>query len=576
MSIVNRFRSQGSSVETTGSRRSPPALVRKLVASTREDARQRLRLNRFLLASAFSVVYLLVLALFNLQGKVDTATLVDASTIVAMLIVAFFGVFRLGLNLRFADPSLTAFQVLASVFTMLFVVYRAPETRLVFATFLFVALMFGMLRSSAMQLTILGLVSLGSFAIVALVRHFDTGDAEMLRIDLLQLCVTALALPWFLFLGTRVKRLKEADRRKDEFLATLAHELRNPLAPIRMGIHILRRTRADPHAQSVLPMMERQVQHLTRLLDDLLDVSRITRGKITLRVERVDLRHVAQAAIEASRPAIKDERHDLTVSLPREPLWVDGDPVRLAQVLSNLLNNAAKYTPEGGRIALKAERHGDDIEVCVSDNGCGIPRERLESIFDMFMQLDSPVAKSGGGLGIGLSLAKGLVTLHRGTIDARSEGPGRGSEFRVRLPAGPSRADDPPIVANEPAIEGKAKVLVVDDNRDVTASLAMFLQLMGHEVRVANDGEKAIQLAGEFRPQTIFLDLGMPGINGYEACRRIRDESWGKNMRVIAITGWGQDEDRRKSAIAGFDMHLVKPVNPETLGQLLRDPDRAA
>ncbi|HXR56839.1 MAG TPA: ATP-binding protein [Casimicrobiaceae bacterium] len=576
MGIVNRHRSHASSNGATPSGGSSPALVRKAAPSSREEARQRLRLNRFLLASAFSVVYLLVLALFSLQGKVDTATLAEAWTIVAIFIVTFFGIFRLGFNLRFADPSLTAFQVLAAVFTMLFVVYRAPETRLVFATFLFVALMFGMLRSSATQLTILGVVSLGSFAIVALVRYADTGDTEMLRIDLLQLCVTALALPWFLFLGTRVKRLKEADRRKDEFLATLAHELRNPLAPIRMGIHILRRTRADSHAQSVLPMMERQVQHLTRLLDDLLDVSRITQGKVTLRVERVDLRHVAQAAVEASRPAIREERHDLTVSLPGEPLWVDGDPVRLAQVLSNLLNNAAKYTPEGGRIALKAERIGDDVELCVSDNGYGIPRERLESIFDMFTQLDSPVAKSGGGLGIGLSLAKGLVALHRGTIEARSEGPGRGSDFHVRLPAGPSRADDPPTVANEPIIEAKSKVLIVDDNRDVTASLAMFLQLMGHDVRVANDGERAVQLAEEFRPHTIFLDLGMPGINGYEACRRIRDATWGKQMRVIAITGWGQDEDRRKSAIAGFDLHLVKPVNPEMLGQLLREPGRAA
>jgi signal transduction histidine kinase/CheY-like chemotaxis protein len=544
--------------------------------SSREEARQRLRLQRFLLASAFSIVYLLVLVLFNMRGKVDTATLVEAAAIVVVLIGTFFGVFRLGLNLRFADPSLTAFQVLAAVFTMLFVVYRAPETRLVFATFFFVALMFGMLRSSARQLAILGLISLAAFVIVMLVRYADNHDAETLRIDILQLCVTALALPWFLFIGNRVKRLREADRRKDEFLATLSHELRNPLAPLRMGIHILRRTSAGPQAQSILPMMERQVQQVTRLLDDLLDVSRITRGKIALHLERIDLRHVVQSAVETSRPMIKAMGHAFTVSLPGEPLWVDGDSVRLAQVLSNLLNNAAKFTPEGGRIALKAQRRGDDIEVCVVDNGCGIPRERLDSIFDMFTQLDGPVAKWGGGLGIGLALAKGLVTLHRGTVDAHSGGPGRGSEFRVRLPAGFTRIDDPPTLTNEPAVQVKRKVLVVDDNADVTASIAMFLQLMGHEVRAANDGENAVRLAEEFRPQTVLLDLGMPGIDGYEVCRRIRNAAWGRNMRLIAITGWGQDEDRRKSAMAGFDMHLVKPVNPETLGQLLSESRPAA
>jgi len=225
---------------------------------------------------------------------------------------------------------------------------------------------------------------------------------------------------------------------------------------------------------------------------------------------------------------------------------------------------------------LKAERRGDDIEVCVSDNGDGIPRERLESIFDMFTQLDSPLAKQAGGLGIGLSLAKGLVALHCGTIEARSEGAGRGSEFRVRLPGRSRRAEDPPTRANESAVPAKRKMLVVDDNRDVASSLGMFLQLMGHDVGVAHDGEQAIRLAEAFRPQTILLDLGMPGMDGYEVCRRIRNTDWGKKMRLIAITGWGQDEDRRKSAMAGFDMHLVKPVDPETLAQLLRDARTAA
>jgi CheY-like chemotaxis protein/two-component sensor histidine kinase len=317
--------------------------------------------------------------------------------------------------------------------------------------------------------------------------------------------------------------------------------------------------------------MERQLSHLTRLLDDLLDVSRITRGKITLHVERIDLRHAIQAAVETSRPVIEEMRHGFTASLPDEALWVDADPVRLAQVLSNLLNNAAKYTPEGGRIALKAERRGDDIEVCVSDNGFGIPRERLESIFDMFTQLESPVATPAGGLGIGLSLAKGLVLLHDGAIEARSEGPGHGSEFRVRLPAGSMRVNDAPTATNEPATRDRLDVLIVDDNRDVASSLSTFLQLIGHDVRVAHDGERALQLAEEFHPQTMLLDLGMPGMDGYEVCRRIRKAAWSRHMRLIAITGWGQDEDRRKSAVAGFDAHLVKPVDPETLAQLLRD-----
>jgi len=537
----------------------------------REESRQRLRLKRFLLASGFSVVYLLVLVLFYTQGKLDVATLVEASALVVVLVAAFFGAFRLGLNLRFADPSLTAYQVLAAVFTMLYVVYRAPDTRIVFATFFFVALMFGMLRSGARRLAMLGVISLASFAIATLARYAGNHDVETLRIDMLQLCVTALALPWFIFIGSRVKRFKEADRRKDEFLATLAHELRNPLAPIRMGTHILRMAGADSAVHPVLPMMERQLQHLTRLLDDLLDVSRITRGKIALRVERIDLRQAIQAAIETSRPAIEEMRHAFAATLPDQPLWVDADPIRIAQVISNLLTNAARYTAEGGRISLRAERLGSEVEVCVSDSGYGIPHERLESIFDMFAQLESPIARTAGGLGIGLSLAKGLVTLHHGTIEARSEGPGQGSEFRVRLPAAPTHALDAAIATSERTFAHARKVLVVDDNRDAASSLAAFVQLMGHVVRVAHDGEEAIRLCDEFRPHTILLDLGMPGVDGYEACRRIRSTPAGKNMRVIAVTGWGQEEDRRKAVLAGFDMHLVKPVNPDALAELLHD-----
>jgi signal transduction histidine kinase/CheY-like chemotaxis protein len=546
------------------------------LSSRGEEARQQLRLNRFLLASGFSTVYLLELLLFHAQGRVDTATLIEACVIVATLVVAFFAVFRLGLNLRFPDPSLTALQLLAAVFTMLFVVYRAPETRAIFATFFLVALMFGMLRARAAHLAMLGVVSLALYAAVTLGRYADRHDAEVLRSDLLQLGVTALALPWFLFIGSRIKRLREADRRKDEFLATLAHELRNPLAPIRAGIHILRLTGAESPAQPVLPMMERQLQHLTRLLDDLLDVSRITRGRITLDRQRIDLRQVVHAAVETSGPLIDEMHHAFTLSLPDEPLWVDGDAVRLAQVFANLLGNAARYTPEGGRIALVAERCGEAIEIRVRDNGCGIPRERLGSIFEMFTQLDFGQARHDRGLGIGLALAKGLVALHHGTIEARSEGVGRGAELRVRLPAGPTRVADSPGAPQEATTQAKRKVLVVDDNRDVAASLAMLLQLMGHDVRVAHGGEKAIELAEDFRPQTIFLDLGMPGMDGYEVCRRVRSSVFGKQMRLVAVTGWGQDEDRRKCALAGFDLHLVKPVDPQALTELMREPRQAA
>jgi CheY-like chemotaxis protein len=245
--------------------------------------------------------------------------------------------------------------------------------------------------------------------------------------------------------------------------------------------------------------------------------------------------------------------------------------VRLAQVISNLLNNAAKYTPEGGRVTLAAERRGDEVEIRVSDNGIGIPPENLDSIFDMFTQVESHAFHSQGGLGIGLALVKGLVALHHGTIEARSEGPGRGSEFCVRLPAGTSV----PSAVSAPlrARDGHAplKILVVDDNRDAASSLSTLASMMGHEVRVAFEGEKALEIASEFRPHTVLLDLGMPGMDGYEVCRRLREEPWGKPMKIVAVTGWGQDEDRRKSAECGFDLHLVKPVGPETLVELLGD-----
>jgi signal transduction histidine kinase/ActR/RegA family two-component response regulator len=536
---------------------------------TRDEVNQRLRFRRFLLASTFSALYLVTLAIFCTQDKIDRETLFAATAMVAAAILAFFVLFRLGLNLRFPDPSLTAFQFLSAVFTMLFVVYRAPDTRLVFGAFFFVALMFGMLRSSGTPLTVLGCVSLTCFALVTWLRYASNQDVEMLRLDMLQLIVMAITFPWFVFIGRHVTRLGEADRRKDEFLASLAHELRNPLAPIRMGVQILRLTGAESQPQTVLPMMERQLQHITRLLDDLLDVSRISRGRIALHVERTDLRHVVQAAVEGSQPLIDEMHHELTVSVPSEPAFLNADPVRLAQIISNLLNNAAKYTLPGGRIALKALHKGNEVEVSVTDNGIGIPGESFGSIFEMFTQIGSPDSRPEG-LGIGLSLVKGLVALHGGTIEVDSEGPGHGSEFRVRLPTRLTPTDSPaPASTAQP--QQKLKILVADDNRDAASSLAMLLELMGHEVRIAYDGEEAVRLADEFRPRMVLLDLGMPKVDGYEACRQIRNHAWGAEMTLIAVTGWGQDEDRHKSTAAGFDGHLVKPVSPETLVQTFCD-----
>jgi signal transduction histidine kinase len=541
------------------------------MADPRDELKQRLRERRFLLASAFSLVYLGVLAVFHTQHKIDSATLLAACMIVAGLILVVFAVFRLGLNQRFRDPSLTTFQILAAVLTMLFVFYRAPETRLVFAAFFFVALMFGMLRASWTELTILGSISLAAFGLVAGARYLATGDPEVLRLDLLQLLVSAIALPWFVFIGSRVRNLHEADRRKDDFLATLAHELRNPLAPIRTGIEVLRLRGIQADGDTVLPMMERQVQHLTRLLDDLLDVSRITRGKIALHTERTELAHAVQAAVEANRDFLQRMRHEFELSLPTEPVWLDADPVRLAQVFSNLINNAAKYTPPGGRITLKAMQAGDQAEVTVSDNGVGIPVEYRKSIFDMFTQIESHASHADGGLGIGLALVKGLVTLHGGTIEVRSDGAGRGTEFRVRLPA---RVRQSP--ANAPGgVERrrtKLSVLVVDDNHDAASSLTLFVEQLGHDVRMAYDGESALRLAEAHRPHTILLDLGMPGIDGYEVCRRIRLFPWGREIRIVAVTGYGQEGHRRKSSMAGFDQHLVKPVSAETLVELLGSP----
>ncbi|HYD56067.1 MAG TPA: ATP-binding protein [Burkholderiales bacterium] len=366
--------------------------------------------------------------------------------------------------------------------------------------------------------------------------------------------------------------LKEADRRKDEFLATLSHELRNPLAPIRNALYFLnRRADEDPAVRAAQEMMDRQVTHMVRLIDDLLDVSRITRGRLQLRREPVALEKVVEQALETSRPHLVQR---LTVALPSEPVFLDADPVRLAQVLSNLLNNAAKYTPKSGHVRLSAALQDGEVVLRVKDDGIGIAREQLPDLFRIFSQASEAIERSQGGLGIGLALARSLVELHGGTIEAFSEGPGTGSEFVVRLPAlatpDPAQARPPKKSA---AYSGAVRrVLVVDDVEDSARSLAALLRMDGNEVETAADGLQAVGKAESFKPDLILMDLGLPNLGGVEACELIRRQPWGRGIVIAAMTGWGQDEDRRRTREAGFDAHLVKPVHYEAVRALLASP----
>jgi PAS domain S-box-containing protein len=369
-----------------------------------------------------------------------------------------------------------------------------------------------------------------------------------------------------------VEALKEADRRKDEFLALLAHELRNPLAPLRNGLEIMRMASSNENVVAKSrDMMDRQLSHMVRLIDDLLDISRISRNKMELRRSRVLLADVVSSAVEVARPSIEAAGHELTVSLPPEPIHLDADLTRLAQVFGNLLNNSAKYTERGGHVWLTAAREGGQVAVAVRDTGIGIPAYALPNIFDMFSQVDRSIERSTGGLGIGLALVKGLVEMHGGTVDAASPGQGQGSTFTVRLPVLMDRAEpsEAPAEANPDSPGAKRRILVVDDNQDSAISMAMMLQLLGDEVRTAQDGIEAVKLAEQFRPQVVLMDIGMPRLNGYEATRRIRERPWGSDMTIIALTGWGQEMDRAKSKEAGCDGHLVKPLNLPDLEKLL-------
>jgi two-component system, chemotaxis family, CheB/CheR fusion protein len=368
-------------------------------------------------------------------------------------------------------------------------------------------------------------------------------------------------------------QLKEADLRKNEFLAMLAHELRNPLAPLLNMLEIMKRGEGNGKLiEQVRSTLERQLGQMVRLVDDLLDMSRISRSKLELRKGRVELASVIHQSVEACRPLAESAKHELNVSLPPEPIYLHADPVRLAQVFGNLLNNACKYTEPGGRIWLTAERQGGDVVVNVKDTGLGIPSDKLASIFEMFTQIDRSLERSQGGLGIGLTLVKRLAEMHGGSVEAHSEGQGRGSEFVVRLPLliGQPKAKTPgPSVERPPTTSHR--ILIVDDNRDAATSLAVLLRITGNETHTAHDGLEAVEVAAAFRPEVVLLDIGLPKLNGHDACRRIREQPWGKDMVLVALTGWGQDEDRRLSKDAGFDHHMVKPVDFAELMSLLAE-----
>ena len=372
------------------------------------------------------------------------------------------------------------------------------------------------------------------------------------------------------------QQVREADRRKDEFLAMLAHELRNPLAPIQNALQIMRMPGVETSiAGKARDMAERQMHHLTRLVDDLLDVSRVVRGKVQLRPEVVELQSVVTRALETAQPVVQAYRHEVTVSLPSEPLWLKADPVRLAQVIANLLNNAAKYTEQGGHIWLAAGMEGTDVVLRVRDNGIGIPAEMLPRIFEMFVQVDRSIGRSQGGLGIGLTLAKSLVEMHGGGVEAHSDGPGQGSEFVVRLPFSSSRRRDEEKIlkagGGQPTPPSR-HILVVDDNRDAAESLAILLGLLRQDVRVAYDGRTALEEARANPPELAFIDIGMPRMDGYEVARRFRQETELRDVTLVALTGWGQEEDRRRTQEAGFNHHLTKPADLDNLQELLARP----
>jgi signal transduction histidine kinase/CheY-like chemotaxis protein len=372
-------------------------------------------------------------------------------------------------------------------------------------------------------------------------------------------------------LAARAEQLRVADARKDEFIATLAHELRNPLAPIRTGVDLLLSTPHSPATSSTLTIMQRQLGHMVRLIDDLLDVSRITQSKLELKRRRVTIEEVVNAAVELSRPAIQDRRHILQVSMPRQRLWLDADLTRLAQAISNLLNNASKYTAPGGNIELEVEREGSEVVVRVRDNGIGIPEEHLNDVFEMFSQVSRTVERAQGGLGIGLALVRRLIEMHGGSVRAESSGAGTGSTFVIRLTLPEQNMTTDAATDTKPQAlpQRSAHILVVDDNEDAAEMLSMLLELSGHHARTVNDGAAALAAARASVPEAIILDIGMPGMNGYDVARTLREDERFAKTALIALTGWGSREDKDKAMNAGFDFHLTKPVDAVEMTRVL-------
>jgi CheY-like chemotaxis protein len=371
--------------------------------------------------------------------------------------------------------------------------------------------------------------------------------------------------------------LRDAAQRKDEFLAILAHELRNPLAPLVNALELLRAAAdGNPALQRTREMMERQLTQLVRLVDDLLDVSRISRGRFELRRAPVSLSSALKSALESCQGLINEHGHALSVDLPADPLWVDGDFARLAQVFANLLSNSAKYTEPGGRIELTATHEGGEAVVTVRDTGIGIPPESLDIVFEMFSQVQTHKLHGAGGLGIGLALVRNLVELHGGRVTAQSAGPGKGSCFTVRLPLIQaqtlSSSERPKHAVADLTLGHKRRILIADDNVDAASSLALLLEAHGHEACTAIDGRQAVELAETFHPDIIFMDVGMPCVDGLEATRQIRAQPWGLSILIVALTGWGQQNDRYQTKAAGMDLHLVKPINLESIADVIGRP----
>jgi PAS domain S-box-containing protein len=378
-----------------------------------------------------------------------------------------------------------------------------------------------------------------------------------------------------------ISERKRAESAKDEFLAMLAHELRNPLAPIRNAVHVLQlKSPPVPEITRMLEVIDRQMNQMTRLVDDLLDVSRISRDKIVLRKSRLSLTEVVNTALETSRPVLTASGQAFAVAIPTMPIYVEADATRLSQVISNLLNNAAKYTDPTGHIWLTVAQEGAEALISVRDTGIGISAEMLPRIFDMFMQADRSIDRSLGGLGVGLTVARRLVELHGGSINAASDGVGKGSTFTVRIPlsaAQPEAAENLATRGTEaPAGTSRLRVLVADDNRDAAESLAALLRMVGHEVRVAYDGVEAVGVASEYRPDAVVLDIGMPKMNGFDVAKKLRAEAMGNEITIIAVSGWGQDADKHRSRESGIDHHLVKPLEPSSLLRLLASNPRRA